>query len=969
MPVYKQADRPLAITTPLGEDVLLLLGFRGYEAISQLFSFELDLLAEPGTKIPFNGIVGHNVTVELRLPGREKRYLNGIVRRFRQGARDETFIHFRAELVPQLWLLTKRVRSRIFQHLPVPDILHHVLAGLDVTYEISGNYFPRDYCVQYRESDFDFASRLMEEEGIYYFFKHSDGAHKMVVSDACNRHPSVPGQSRVIYEEVLGGVREEMRIRTWEKSQELRSGVYTLWDHCFELPGKNLEAKESTLESVTVGKATHKLHLGGNDQLEIYDYPGGYAQRFDGIDPSGGPRPQDLKDILKDSERTARIRMEQEEIEGLRIEGTSDCSQFVAGHSFTLERHFDADDDYLLTRVEHEARLGEGSYRSDAAASEFHYENRFICIPVALSYRPQRLTRKPVIAGIQTATVVGPSGEEIFCDKYGRVKVQFHWDREGKKNADSSCWLRVAQVWAGKGWGAFFWPRIGHEVVVAFEEGDPDQPMIVGSVYNAENMPWFSLPAKKDIGGFKSASVRGKAHENFNGIAFIDEKGREHLALHSERDMELNSEWDKVFRAGRNKGERVAVSSVFSVGHLPGGGSGGGDGDGGGGDGGSAGPWGPLNAQGILGHNLQMVFGASLQGTAGMNHQLTFGSNLQLCYNPLGLLTGVSGPVAIGLAGGLGGNTQLTIGTNLQATFGQNIELNCGPKKLELNNSADPISILLCGVIGAVILVFVIAYHGLEDDRDRTILGVGLQPVIDALLTALLAIASTKEQAEEAAEGVRTALFEEEHATWTALKKLFSGFEFIDYLALALFAAIVPYTYYKIGSSMVADATGGGTGGGPDSHDKSESVDGLYSILGNQVRIAAQPPLPPAVPEPFVITIISAGMGMDGLVNVRGSQGVRVTSGPPPLPPTGSDSTNGVEIIVSEAQNVTIQRGLLPVDQKIEMTPEGITIDAGEMPLKIQSLSQITLSVAGGLSTITLAPAGVTIQGVQVQIN
>ena len=313
---------------------------------------------------------------------------------------------------------------------------------------------------------------------------------------------------------------------------------------------------------------THKLSVGGNDQLEIYDYPGGYAQRFDGIDRRGAPQPQDLQHIFEDRDRTVRLRMEQEQAVSLEIRGTSNCGQFTAGHKFTLERHFDANGPYLLTRVEHDAHL-DGDYRSDEAPA-FHYENHFTCMPVALRYRPQRVTPKPVIAGIQTATVVGPSGEEIFCDKYGRVKVQFHWDREGKKDADSSCWLRVAQVWAGKGWGAFFWPRIGHEVVVSFEEGDPDQPLIIGSVYNAENMPPFRLPGAKKFGGFKSASVDGTAKENFNGIVFDDEKGKEHLSIHSERHMVINAEFDTSYTTGRHIGQRVPGARTTTVGRLPG---------------------------------------------------------------------------------------------------------------------------------------------------------------------------------------------------------------------------------------------------------------------------------------------------------------------------------------------------------------------------------------------------------------
>jgi type VI secretion system secreted protein VgrG len=762
MSKYTQTHRPLAITTPLGKDILLLTSIRGHEAISQLFNFQLDLLAEAENEIRFDRVVGQNVTVEMRLANEEKRYFNGLVKRFSQGARDEVFVHFRAELVPKLWLLTKKVRSRIFQHLTVPDILRRVLNGLDVTYEVSGTYYQRDYCVQYRESDFDFASRLMEEEGIYYFFNHGEASHQMVVTDMPNQHPSVAGQANVIYEEMAGGLRKEMRITAWEKHQELRSGEYTLWDHCFELPDKHLEAKRKTIDSVTVGEVTHKLSVGGNDQLEIYDYPGGYAQRFDGIDRNGGVRAQDLKNIFPDSERTAKVRMEQEETASLEIRGASDCGQFVAGHQFTLTRHFEADDSYVLTSVEHNARL-DGNYRSSQDLA-FNYGNHFTCIPVALPYRPQRVTRKPVIAGIQTATIVGPRGEEIFCDKYGRVKVQFHWDREGKRNADSSCWVRVAQVWAGKGWGAFFWPRIGHEVVVTFEEGDPDQPMIIGSVYNAQNMPWFGLPVNKMLAGIKSASVRGTAHKNYNAIVFNDEHGAEHLSLHSERNLSLNSEFDKMINAGRHKGERVAVANVFTVGKLiPGGGSGGGF------DEGNPVPNPP--PVGLLGLNSAVTFGENLQAACPINHQMAVGSNFQLCVNPPGLLAGVPGLPIPGvldavLGSGMGGNMQFTIGTSAQFTLGQSFEISIGPPKIEIHRpyGSHILTLILCGVLGGVATAFLIAYDVMArkelhkvfpqgydpttpdaktneqpGDKERATLVLAYQLAMDALLTSILA--------------------------------------------------------------------------------------------------------------------------------------------------------------------------------------------------------------------------------------
>ena len=351
---YTQTDRPLQITTPLGPDTLLITGLHGHEEISHLFAFEVNLVADLSEDVRFDKIMGQSVTVQMRLRDGGKRYFNGIVKRFSQGARDETFNYFRAEIVPKLWLLTKKVRSRIFQHITVPDILRKLLAGFDVAYEISATYYQRDFCVQYRESDFDFASRLMEEEGIYYFFKHSDGNHQMVVTDIPNKHPAVPGQATAIYEETVGEDRTDMRVTAWEKTQEVRAGECTLWDYCFEIPANRLEAKEKTIGDVTVGKVTHKLNL-ANEDLELYDFPGCYAQRFDGVDPSGGDRPSDISHIFEDRTRTVRLRMEQEEVRGINLEGKSDCGQFTAGHRFTLARHFDADAAYLLTRIEHSA--------------------------------------------------------------------------------------------------------------------------------------------------------------------------------------------------------------------------------------------------------------------------------------------------------------------------------------------------------------------------------------------------------------------------------------------------------------------------------------------------------------------------------------------------------------------------------------------------------------------------------------
>jgi|SRR5579871_1287220 len=747
MSSYSQQDRPLSVKTPLGPDVLLIQRLSGEEGISQLYKFQLDLLAERKAKVSFDLILGQNVTVEMKLLTGEKRYFNGLVREFRQGGNHGEFATYTAEIVPNLWLLTKRTQSRVFQHMTVPDILKAVFTGLIVSYEFTETYFERDYCVQYRESDFDFASRLMEEEGIRYFFKHADGSHRMVVTDDVSKHPPVPGPATVPYEEVVGENRRDVRVLKWEKAQQIRSSEYTLWDHCFELPDSHLEAKDKIVERVPVGKVVHRLDV-GNAQLEIYDYPGAYAQRFDGIDKAGSPRPADLQRIFTDRARTIRIRMEEEESSSLAIEAESDCGHFTAGHEFKLERHFDANGKYYLKSVRHKAV--QTGYRS--GEFEFNYENQFVALPSALRFRPQRATTKPSIAGVQTATVVGPPGEEIFVDKYGRVKVQFHWDREGKMNADSSCWIRVAQVWAGKGWGAYFWPRIGHEVVVTFEEGDPDQPVIIGSVYNAENMPWFQLPLHKNLGGFKSASFSGTSHQNYNGIVFNDEHGHEHLSIHSERNLSLNSEYDKMFSAGRHQGTRVSVANVNTIGNLPGGG-----GSGGGTDPAHPKPW----PQGILGLNATMVYGENIQTTVGVNHQLTIGSNFQLCINPVGLLCGAADSLphlqafTEVLGSGLGGNMQLTVGTNAAVIYGRNIEIDAGMPKLELHGGTpeeDAVSYKLVTALGAVALAYVVAYSIFDGDAERANITIAFQVCADVLLSLIMAVEMVKHQAEKELE-------------------------------------------------------------------------------------------------------------------------------------------------------------------------------------------------------------------------
>jgi type VI secretion system secreted protein VgrG len=459
------------LETPLGPDALTLVGLSGEEGISRLFRLELDLVADPRRDIPFDRLVGQPATVGLA----GGRYFNGLVSRFGAGTRDAVGAGFRLELVPQLWLLTRRSGSRIFQQQSVPEIVERVLADSDVeaTFELEGSYFARDYCVQYRESDFDFVSRLLAEEGIFYFFKHNAGGHTLVVADRAQALPSAGtfafAQSRTPGE----------RVFDWEKTQELRAGKVTLRDYEFELPANALEVSAAIPESVRAGSVTHTLRPPGSDTRELYDYPGGYAERFDGIDPGGGERPQDIQRLLQVAPQVAAIRMQEEAAGCVVVTASSTCLAAATGHTFALAGHFDADGRYLLTGVSHSA--------SQPAAARgtkgFEYANSFTCIPDGVTFRPPR-TPRAVVAGAQTAFVVGPAGATTFSDRYGRVKVQFHWDREGQHDAQSSCWIRVAQPVGSPQPGFYSVPEVGDEVLVAFLEGDPDQPVIVGTVPN-----------------------------------------------------------------------------------------------------------------------------------------------------------------------------------------------------------------------------------------------------------------------------------------------------------------------------------------------------------------------------------------------------------------------------------------------------------------------------------------------------
>lgn len=523
---YTQEGRLISIETPLGQDVLLLQGFQGREGISQLFSFHLDLISENGS-ISFKDIVGQNVTISVELVDGSSRYFNGHVSRFAQSGQDDRFTHYHAEVVPWLWFLTRAADCRIFQNMAVPDIIQQVFNDLgfqDFQNKLQGTYSTLDYCVQYRETHFNFVSRLMEQYGIFYFFEHEESKHTLVLADSNSGLQPFAGSGTVRCDLVSGGTEDEDLITAWRMEQELRTGKYSLTDYNFETPSTSLLASEPTVVSV-----------GGNSAYEIYDYPGDYPAKAQG-------------------QTLAKTRMQEEESGHLVIFGSSSCRAFTSGYRFSLEEHYrsDMNSNYLLTEIQHMASTGR-SYYTDAEDSGSRYSNQFRCIPFSVQYRPERVTPKPMVQGPQTALVVGKSGEEIWVDQYGRVKVQFYWDRKGEKNENSSCWMRVSQPWAGKNWGAMWIPRIGQEVIVEFLEGDPDRPLITGRVYNAEVMPPYALPDNGTRSTFMSRSSKEGASANYNELRFEDKKGSEQIFMNAEHDMDWRVENDSREFVGANR--------------------------------------------------------------------------------------------------------------------------------------------------------------------------------------------------------------------------------------------------------------------------------------------------------------------------------------------------------------------------------------------------------------------------------
>ncbi|TFW31982.1 type VI secretion system Vgr family protein [Massilia horti] len=546
-----QANREVAVTCALGPEVLLFQRMTGTEALGRLPEYRVQLLTESGD-IKFADVLGKPMGIRVELADGSKRHFHGVVTRFAStGSRDQ-FACYEATIHPWLWLLTRSSNCRIFQDKSVLDIVKAVcgdaayggLVDLDAG-SLSGTYPALPYCVQYRETDFNFVCRLLEEAGIYFYFKHDESKHTMVLADSYGAHTANPGYEKLEFRGDNGrGVLDREAVFGWSAAGEIQPSSYALNDFDFE------KASASTGGGLRV-KSTIAAAF-SQQAFEQYDYPGGYASADDG-------------------NALARGRMESLHGQCEQLVGDTNARGLCTGGLFTLAEHPHADQnrEYLVTAADYV--IVADDYRSGGGGAGLQFNCRFCAIGTKHSYRAPRHLRKRVVRGPQTAMVVGKAGEEIWTDKYGRIKVRFHWDRDGADDENSSCWVRVAQAWAGKGWGVMSIPRIGMEVVVSFLEGDPDRPLVTGCVYNGDSMPPYALPGEQTKSVIRTNSSKGGG--GYNEIRFEDKKNSEEIYVQAEKDFNRvvkNNDTLKVGFEKADKGDQtisIKNDQSLTVGH------------------------------------------------------------------------------------------------------------------------------------------------------------------------------------------------------------------------------------------------------------------------------------------------------------------------------------------------------------------------------------------------------------------
>jgi type VI secretion system secreted protein VgrG len=554
---FTQDNRLLELTTNAGKDVLLLDTFACKEGISKPFRIEMHMASEIVTgnpaKVKPHDLVGTSMSVRVALtnPGEGDvdgfRYWTGMCERFVQEDQDDNFAYFSAVLVPWFAFLNYNHNCRIFQDKNVTDIVQEVVSDYGYSSmlrpELTKDYATRDYCVQYHESDFDFVSRLLESEGIYYYFEHTNGQHVMVLADSTSQYRPMPNNAFALkYSPITGLEATEDTIRSWRVEEEMHAGKYILRDYHHEAPTNQFEMSNPSNDVALEGK-----------KFKVYEFPGGYAKKFNKVDSAGKVYPE--------GDKLSRVDMETEETYHTVCSGTSKCKVMTTGYKFDVEGGF-AEGSYLLTEARHDANQSPSYVHLVMARNP--YKNSFRAIPATRIFAPA-IRPHPGIPGLQTAFVIdeSPSGntEEIWPDKYGRVRVRFHWDREAKY----ACWLRVVQPWAGKQWGQLWIPRVGDEVAVTYLEGDPDCPVVVGSIYNSDNMPIFTLPDNKTQSGILTHSSTGGGSSNFNMLRFEDKMGSEEIFMQAEKDQNVIIKHNETHTVKNNRTTTIHVDDTRTV--------------------------------------------------------------------------------------------------------------------------------------------------------------------------------------------------------------------------------------------------------------------------------------------------------------------------------------------------------------------------------------------------------------------
>jgi type VI secretion system secreted protein VgrG len=533
-------NRVLVAHTPLG-DTWWATSLQGEEAFSSLYEFRLELKSKK-QNIDMQALIGEACAVECTANFSSIRYFSGLIVNAAARGKSGKYWLYELLIAPKLWFASRRADFRIFQNLTVQAIADQVLQQNAILYEwrLKNSYKTWEYVVQYGETDLAFLLRLLGHEGIYFWFEHGANGEKLILGDHFSVHEPFAGYKAIPFYPPDAARVGEDHFHTWHASRVPGSGKYVHTNYDFKQPSSDLKAEF----------ADPRGHL--FDQYEIFAYPGTYAE----------PEQQHGQEYA-----TARLHGLQTEQDTIVLEG--EVRGAIPGHCFTLEKHpvQSHNRDFLITKAEYRAQNNEYESDTEAQSEGASFYTKVLAMPANRQYRtPAENFRRPRAHGVDTAVVVGPEGSDIHTDEYGRVKVHFHWDRYGQRDGDDSCWIRVSYPWAGSNFGGIHIPRVGQEVIVDYEHGDPQRPIITGRVYNAQQMPPWDLPANKTQSGLLTRSSSGGGPSNANALRFEDAQGKEELWLHAEKDQRIEVENDESHSVGNDRTKTVSNNETVTIG-------------------------------------------------------------------------------------------------------------------------------------------------------------------------------------------------------------------------------------------------------------------------------------------------------------------------------------------------------------------------------------------------------------------